>query len=126
MLKRLALAGLCAAICGSAVSSAHHAQSATYQLSDERTIEGTVVRLVFRNPHTFIYLDVAAPGAHARSWALECGTPKQIAANQVDQHLRPGDFIVVTGNPAHDPSTGRLLMKNILRPSDGRRWFRRP
>jgi hypothetical protein len=36
--------------------------------------------------------------------------------------LRIGDHVIVTGNPARDPSEHRMRIKSITRPSDGWKW----
>jgi thiamine monophosphate kinase len=36
--------------------------------------------------------------------------------------LKPGDDVVVVGNPGRNPADHRLRMVNITRPADGWKW----
>lgn len=122
MVARYPALALVGALACAAPVGAHHALWADYREAEERTIEGVVVELVYRNPHSFVYVNAPGRTGEARVWAVECGPPRQIAAEQIERQLQPGDFVVVTGHPARDPGLGRLLMKRMLRPRDGRRW----
>jgi hypothetical protein len=125
MLKRLAAAGLLCLACGVASSSAHHAQEADYLKATETVVEGVVARVIYKNPHSFVYVMTAGRDGPARVWAVECGAKARMTSGAVEHQLRPGDAVIVTGSPGRDPSAGRLLMKQILRPRDGRRWSSR-
>ncbi len=114
---------LCALAYGGVHTSAHHALGAHYLEHEERIVEGVVVELVYRNPHAYVYVDAATHSGDRRVWAVECGAPgNMVARTDTAQGLKPGDYIVVTGLPGRDPAMRRLFMKNIVRPSDGRRW----
>jgi hypothetical protein len=121
--KLLAVGVLCALAYGGVRMSAHHALGAHYLENEERTIAGVVVELVYRNPHAYVYVEAAAHSGDRRVWAVECGAPKNMVAHTDATHgLKPGDYIRVTGMPGRDPAMGRLFMKTIVRPSDGRHW----
>jgi hypothetical protein len=36
--------------------------------------------------------------------------------------LKPGDHVIIVGNPGRNPDDHRLRMVNITRPSDGWKW----
>jgi hypothetical protein len=38
------------------------------------------------------------------------------------ESLKPGDHVVVTGQPGRDPSEHRIRLQGIVRPSDGWKW----
>jgi hypothetical protein len=44
-----------------ATVSAHHSYSATYDVRQEVTVDGTLVQFVYRNPHSFVHMQ--APDA---------------------------------------------------------------
>lgn len=62
---------------------------------------------------------VAAEGGDKRRWALECGDE---VVQDVIKALRPGDRVIVTGPPAREPATQRMIMHSLVRPSDGFTW----
>ena len=100
----------------------HHSLDAQYRVREHQRIEGIVVRLVYRNPHSFVYVQTPGRPGEPRVWAVECGTPRQIGHPESDARLKPGDFVVITGKPGRDAAMARLLMTEIVRPGDGRRW----
>ena len=120
----LIAAGAGMLMCGGPAISAHHAPGAHYTLGEDHVVEGFVVQLVYRYPHSYVYVKAVEPNGRSRTWAIECAGPRHIGIQQTDQPLTPGDFIVVSGNPGRDRAAGRLLMKRIVRPSDGKRWSR--
>jgi beta-lactamase regulating signal transducer with metallopeptidase domain len=62
---------------------------------------------------------VVTDGEISRRWAVECGD----GMKQDDMRgLRPGDRVIVTGSPARNPASPRLLMQGLVRPSDGFTW----
>ncbi|HWG77900.1 MAG TPA: DUF6152 family protein [Steroidobacteraceae bacterium] len=124
-LKTAGTALTLAALLGAAAPAAlaHHSFPATYEVDKVVTIQGTVVQFLFRNPHSFVH--VLAPDEHGNmiEWAVEWGAGASLQAESIKHDtLRPGDTVVVTGNPARDASSHRLRMRAITRPSDGWSW----
>jgi hypothetical protein len=101
----------------------HHSFTAVYQQYDSVTIEGKVVQFLFRNPHSILH--VLAPddsGTDVR-WAIEWQGAGQLGAGGVTADaLRPGDPVIVTGNPGRDPAEHRIRMVTIERTTDGFGW----
>ena len=44
------------------------------------------------------------------------------AGSQLFKNLRPGDHVIITGNPGRNPDDHRARMVNLVRPSDGFKW----
>jgi hypothetical protein len=111
-----------AVLCATASLTAHHAIIRVYRVDEQMTIEGELVSLVYRNPHS--YLQVKAPDRmnQMRVWAVECGNHEQLKRNVSEAMLKPGDRLVVTGNASRDEGQWRLLLRTMRRPSDGWRW----
>ena len=95
---------------------AHHSFAATYFVDQEITVEG--------NPHSFVKVDVPDPnGGPAQTWSVEWGGGAQLTQEHVTRDtLKPGDHVVVSGNPGRDPSEHRIRLHKIVRPSDGWKW----
>jgi hypothetical protein len=101
---------------------AHHSITSAYRVDEQTTIDGVLVSLVYRNPHS--YLQIMAPDRmkQMRLWAVECGNQQMLRRHVSEAALKPGDRVVVTGNSARDEGQWRLLLRTLLRPSDGWRW----
>lgn len=101
---------------------AHHSFSATYNSEKKVEVEGVVKEFAWRNPHSFLRLDVTKDG-QTQTWALEWASISQLSRAKLTRtSLKPGDRIVVTGEPSRDPSALRLLILTIKRPADGWEW----
>lgn len=102
---------------------AHHSFGATYDSSQRVEIEGVVKEFVWRNPHSFLRIDVTDKDGSTKTWALEWGSISQLTQSQLTRTtLRPGDRVVVAGDPARDQSSPRLLIVSMKRPADGWSW----
>jgi Family of unknown function (DUF6152) len=125
-MRRIAiLAVLTGLTAGVTPVSAHHSFAATYFENKTMTIEGKLVQFLYRNPHSFVHVQVEnkdKPGVIDR-WAVEWGGGGQLSRDGITaQTLRPGDFVKITGNPGRNPEDHRLRMQSINRPSDGFTW----
>ena len=113
---------LCLTIAGRVV--AHHSFAATYQADDRIEIEGTVKELVWRNPHSFLRIDVTDEKGNTRTWSLEWTSANRLSGTNLTQTtLRPLDVVVATGSPARIPGSPRMLLRQLRRPSDGWEWI---
>jgi len=102
---------------------AHHSFTATYHEDQTVKIEGKLIQFQFRNPHSFVQvLD-----DQGTRWSVEWGGAGQLGGQGVTREtLKPGDVVVITGNPGRTPEDHRVRMVTIKRPSDGFGWGGRP
>ena len=121
--KLLVLAFAAATILG-VRAYAHHSFAATYFEDKKVTIEGDLVQFLYRNPHSFVHVESKDPSSgETIRWAVEWGAGGQLGRQGVTREtLKPGDHVVVVGNPGRNPEDHRLRMVNITRPSDGWKW----
>ncbi len=102
---------------------AHHSFSATYDSSRKVEIEGVVKEFAWRNPHSFMRIDVTDEDGVTKTWALEWGSTNDLTQAKITRTtLRPGDRIIVTGEAPRDSTSLRLLISKVNRPSDGFEW----
>lgn len=103
--------------------AAHHSFAGTYLEDQVIAIEGDLVDVVYRNPHSFIHLSAPDGTSHMRVWAVECSNRGQLRLQGVlEETLKPGDHLVITGSPGRDAGAWRLRLRTIVRPKDGWRW----
>ncbi len=102
---------------------AHHSFAATYFVDQEITVEGTLTQFLYRNPHSFIKVQAPDEKGEMQTWSVEWGGGAQLTRERVDRDtLKPGDHVIVTGNPGRDPSEHRIRLHKIVRPADGWKW----
>jgi hypothetical protein len=102
---------------------AHHSFAATYLDGQDITLKGTMVRVSIRNPHSYAYISVDDEDGKASEWAIEWSAATRLMREGLTRAtLRPGDEIIVTGSPSRNPSANKMIMRHIVRPSDGWEW----
>ena len=78
--RLLVLAGALVALGGGASrASAHHAFAAEFDANQPITLRGTVTRVEWINPHTWIHIDVKKPDGSVEPWEIEAGTPNALS-----------------------------------------------
>lgn len=111
---------LCTLLLAPDTSIAHHSFSATYDTGKTTSIEGKVVQFLLRNPHSFLHVSVIKDGQE-QVWNVEWAAAGQLGGTLASS-IKPGDPVIVTGNPSRDPAELRLRMVNVKRTSDGANW----
>lgn len=103
-------------LAASAAAYAHHSFAATYDESKTIEIKGRIVVFQFRNPHSFVTVEVT-DGAKKVRWGVEGPGSTQLANSNIQNDtLRYGDEVVVTGNPSRSPDEKKLRLRTMKRP----------
>ena len=101
----------------------HHSFAATYFEDKTQKVEGKLVQFLFRNPHSFIQVEAEDEHGEMIRYAVEWGAGGQLGRQGVTRDtLKPGDQVIIVGNPGRNPEDHRLRMVSITRPSDGWKW----
>ena len=102
---------------------AHHSFAATYEEEKQQTIEGDLVQFVFRNPHSFVHVEVADPSGEKVRYAVEWASGSSLNGQGITREtLKFGDHVVVVGQPGRNEEDHRMRMRSITRPTDGWKW----
>ena len=102
---------------------AHHFLVASYYLDRTVTLDGRVVSFLFRNPHSFVQVECTDRGRRIETWLAEWSAGSQLGRSGVAKDsLKPGDGVIVTGNPPRNPAEHKVRVVSIVRSSDGWRW----
>ena len=120
----LLLAGA-AILAGTNLALAHHSFTAAYDNTKRVEVEGVVKEFVWRNPHSFVRIDVTNKEGAAETWNLEWGSSSQLSAAKYPvtrTTIKLGDKIIAAGEPRRDPSIKGLRVFSIKRPADGWMW----
>jgi len=122
-MRRMVLLIITIALSAGTAAYAHHSYAATYDTTEQVKLEGKVVQFVFRNPHSFVHIQAPDQKGVSQRWAVEWAATAQLKESGVDYDaLKPGDHVIVTGNPGRNPADHRLRMQSVERPKDGWKW----
>ena len=93
----------------------------------EVKLEGKIVQLLLRNPHSFLQIDVPDKDGTMQRWSLEWRSSGQLGQAGIKRDtLKAGDEVVVTVNPSRTKGDNRGALKTLHRTSDGFGWGTRP
>ena len=117
----IAVVGFALAVTTSSVM-AHHAFAAEFDANKPVNFKGTVSKMLWVNPHSWIYVDVKKPDGKVETWAVEGGTPSVLFRRRLPKDsLKVGTEVVVEGYRAKDGSM-RANGRSVTL-ADGRKLF---
>src|SRR5687768_5922780 len=82
---------------------AHHSFAA-FDQTKRVTWEGVITEVEWKNPHSWIHVDVTDASGKTVNWAFESTSPVQLVQRVKRSLLKPGVRISVTGAPGRDAS----------------------
>jgi hypothetical protein len=102
--------------------AAHHSFAAEFDAKKPVSLKGTVTKMEWINPHSWIHLDVRNPDGTVTKWMIEGGTPNTLLRRGFTRDsLKSGTEIQVEGFQAKN-GTNRANGRDLILP-DGRRLF---
>ena len=120
--KRLGLLTSALLLATAAALSAHHSFAAEFDANQPVQLRGTVVRVEWINPHTWIHLDVKKTDGSVERWMIEGGTPNTLLRRGLTKNSLPqGTEIMVDGYKAKN-GTNRANGRDLTL-TDGRKLF---
>ena len=121
MKRRRVFAALCLALAPVA-ASAHHSFAAQYDANQPVTLQGTISKVEWMNPHTYFYVDVADDKGKTVNWAVEGGAPNVLyREGWKPTTLKKGDQVTITGSRAKNGTN--LINATSFKLPDGRCVF---
>jgi hypothetical protein len=123
MRNKLVLAlGAASLLMAAAPVWAHHAFAAEFDAQKPVKLKGTVVKVEFINPHSWIHMDVRDADGKVTRWMVEGGSPNALFRRGVTKDTLPqGTEIAVDGYQAKDGSN-RANGRDITF-ADGKKLF---
>ena len=101
---------------------AHHSIAAEFDMNKSVTVSGDITKMDFRNPHSWLYIDVRDEAGQVQPWAIEFGAVNSLYRRGWGRDDLPvGATVSVTGFAALDGS--RTLGATDVTLPDGRTLF---
>ena len=123
MTTRILTVGLFAVLGFAVAASGHHSFAAYYFEDQSIQIEGEIVEVQFKAPHTWVHVTAREPSGSEKRYAAEWANPSRLERDGMTKDtLKVSDVVRIWGSPSRDPSDGRIHLKRIMRPSDGWEW----
>ena len=95
---------------------AHHSYSA-FDMTGQKTVNGTVKKFDWTNPHTWVWIDVVNEQGVTETWGIEGMSPNYLARRGWSRStLKAGDKITVTVRPMKTGEKGGTWV-NAKRPN---------
>ena len=102
---------------------AHHSFAAVYNSKKEIKLEGKVVQLLYRNPHSYVQIEAPDENGMMQRWSVEWGGAASLAGQGVQRDtFKTGDHVIITGLPSRTPGEYRVKMNTLKRPADRLTW----
>jgi hypothetical protein len=101
---------------------AHHSVQAQFDLDKPIQLKGTVAKVEWINPHSYLFIDVTDASGKVKHWAFEMAGPgalRKAGLSRADRGgMKAGDTVTVNGVLAKDGTDSGLVKTITL--ADGR------
>jgi hypothetical protein len=119
MKLKLAMVG---ALLGALSAWGHHSFAAEYDGAKPVTLKGTVVKMEWVNPHSWLHIQVKGADGKMEDWLCETAPPNILYRQGWRKtSLKEGEEVTVEGFRAKDASN-TMTARSVVT-SDGRRMF---
>jgi hypothetical protein len=124
---RIALVAMAAtltvAMLTASIAEAHHSYAATFDVDHHINLQGKVTQFGFRNPHSYIQLEVADGKGGTVRWSIEWSGTASLATQGINPGtLKVGDVVKVVASPSRVKGEQRAQIVSLVRPRDGLTW----
>jgi hypothetical protein len=100
----------------------HHSFASEFDANKPVSLKGTVTKVEFINPHSWIHIEVTEADGKKAAWEIEGGTPNTLFRKGINDNTLPaGTLVSVDGYRARDGSN-RMSGRDITF-ADGRKVF---
>ncbi len=102
---------------------AHHSFAAEYDSQAPITLKGTVTKVEWTNPHSYVYVDVKDANGNVVNWAVEGYPPNTLRRTGFTRDaMKPGDVVTINGWKARD-GVNRAAARDVTLPNGTTLYF---
>src|SRR4051812_28957295 len=111
-MKRIILAATVAVALAGASLSAHHSFAAEFDINKPVTLQGTVTKVEWVNPHVYVFVDVKDASGKVTPWSLSSlGPAAARRAGVTRANFGQGQTVTINGYHAKDGSNFAFMRK---------------
>jgi Family of unknown function (DUF6152) len=111
-MTRILIAAMTAVVLAGASLSAHHSFAAEFDINKPVTLQGTVTKVEWVNPHVYVYLDVKDASGKVTPWSLSSlGPAAARRAGVTRANFGQGQTVTILGYHAKDGSNFAFMRK---------------
>ena len=119
----LVAATLTVAMLTVSIAEAHHSYAATFDVDHHINLQGRITQFGFRNPHSYIQLEVADGKAGTVRWSIEWSGTASLATQGINPGtLKVGDLVKIVASPSRVKGEQRAQIVSLVRARDGLTW----
>ncbi len=109
-LYAMTLPGIAAGLLAISQPATAHHSFALFDVSKTVSLEGTVKKFDWTNPHSWITFEVLEPDRTVTEWMIELPSAATLARDRWNKNfLRPGEKLILRVNPLKDGRKGGVL-----------------
>ena len=98
-------------------AAAHHSSAPFYDDTKRVEAVGTVTRFLFRNPHSFIFIQGDNGRGQTVEWEVELGAAVSMRrSGWTPETIEAGDQVKAVGQPSRAPDTWGMCCAQLSRP----------
>lgn len=91
---------------------AHHAVASVYDLNEEIVLEGQLIKLNIRNPHSNLHLAVPDDDGTTTEWVLTTASVQVLSRAGVNRSsIKPGESLRITALPARNGNPAGFIRR---------------
>lgn len=96
---------------------AHHSVTAEFDPSKTMVLKGTITRVLWVNPHVYLYVDVKDETGKVVNWALETYPPSVLRRGGILRSaFKEGDVVTIDAFPPKDGTKSLAYLKQVTFP----------
>ena len=104
-------------------AAGHHSFAAEYDSSAPITVKGTVTKVEWTNPHSYVYVDVRDVNGNVVNWAVEGYPPNTLRRTGFTRDLmKQGDMVTINGWKARD-GANRMAARDVTFANGNKMYF---